>query len=114
MKRRDELRAPIVIHAAAEARDRVERPQQGARGKRAERDDHLRLDGVDLPEQKRLARTYEKGNGSPTGLFPRAPGGVAADARDAELAGEPQVFGELIAVHEQVRLARQGPAKAGL
>ena len=29
--------------------------QQRLRGKRAERDDHLRRDRVDLPEQERLA-----------------------------------------------------------
>src|SRR5262245_2519385 len=55
MERGNELRAAIVMHAAAQPRDRIERAQQRARGERAERDDHLRLDGVDLLEQERFA-----------------------------------------------------------
>src|SRR5579871_3077220 len=56
MERRHELRAAIVVHAAAQPRDRIQRPQQRARRERAERHDHLRLDDVDLLEEKRLAR----------------------------------------------------------
>ena len=44
------------MHAAAQPRDRHVGPQQRLRGELAERDDHLRLDRVDLPEQERLAR----------------------------------------------------------
>src|SRR5437879_2052630 len=56
MERRDQLRAAVVVQAAAEARDRIERAQQRLRRELAERDDDLRLDDVDLLEQKRLAR----------------------------------------------------------
>ena len=56
MKRRNQLRAAVVVNAAAQARDRIERAQQRLRRELAERDDHLRLDGVDLPEQEWLAR----------------------------------------------------------
>src|SRR6266436_4799490 len=58
MEGRDQLRAAVVVHAAAEARDRIERAQQRLRRELAERDDDLRLDDVDLPEQKRLARVH--------------------------------------------------------
>ena len=52
---RNQLRAAVVEDAAAQARDRIVRPQQRLRRELAERDDHLRLDDVDLPEQERLA-----------------------------------------------------------
>ena len=55
MERRDQLRAAVVEHAAAEPRNRIERPQQRLRAELAERDDDFRLDDVDLPEEERLA-----------------------------------------------------------
>ena len=55
MEGRDQLRAAVVEHAAAQPRDRLVGPQQRLRRELAERDDHLRLDDVDLPEQERLA-----------------------------------------------------------
>ena len=55
MKRRDQLRAAVLEHAASKPRNRIERPQQRLRAELAERDDHLRLDDVDLPEEERLA-----------------------------------------------------------
>src|SRR3954466_12021570 len=56
MKRRNQLCAAIVVHPSAQTRDRVERAQERPRGERAERDDYLRLDDVDLLEQEGLAR----------------------------------------------------------
>ena len=57
MKRRNQLRAAVVeARGRAAARsDRASCSSVCAR-ERAERDDHLRLDDVDLPEQERLAR----------------------------------------------------------
>ena len=55
MIRRHQDRVAVLELAAAQPRDRVGRPQQALRGELAERDDHLRLDRVDLPEQERLA-----------------------------------------------------------
>src|SRR5262249_56211456 len=55
MKRRHQFRAAVVEHAPAQPRDRIERAQQRLRAELAERDDHLRLDDVDLLEQERLA-----------------------------------------------------------
>src|SRR5262245_15268691 len=56
VKRRNQLGAAEVVDAAAQPRNRVERAEQRLRAELAERDDHLRFDDVDLPEQKRLAR----------------------------------------------------------
>src|SRR5437773_9504556 len=55
MKSRDQFRAAVLVHAATQARDWIERAEERARGELAERDDHLRLDDFDLPEQERLA-----------------------------------------------------------
>ena len=55
MERRNQLRAAIVVHAAAQPRDRIERAQQRSRSERAQRHDDLRFDDVDLLEQERLA-----------------------------------------------------------
>src|SRR4051812_9990843 len=55
VKGRNQLGAAIVVHAAAQPRDRIERPQQRARREGAQRDDHFRLDDIDLLEQERLA-----------------------------------------------------------
>src|SRR5215467_4606608 len=55
MERRDELRPAILEHPPTEARNRVERTQQCLRAELTERDDDLRLDDVDLLEEKRLA-----------------------------------------------------------
>ena len=52
----NQLRAAVVVDAAAQPRDRIERPQQRPCREGTERDDHLRLDDVDLLKQKRLAR----------------------------------------------------------
>jgi hypothetical protein len=38
------------------------------------------------------------------GFLTRPPGRVAADARDTDLGGESEMFRQLIAVHQQVRL----------
>ena len=56
MERGDQLGAAVVVDAAAQAGNRIERAQQRLRREFAERHDHLGLDEVDLPEQKRLAR----------------------------------------------------------
>src|SRR5262245_56876547 len=55
MKRRNQFRAAEVVHAAAQPRDGIERAQQCLCRELAERDDHLRLHDLDLPEEKRLA-----------------------------------------------------------
>ena len=55
VERRDQLRAAVVVDAAAQAGDRVLGLEQRLGRERAERDDDLRLDGIDLLEQERLA-----------------------------------------------------------
>src|SRR5262252_11209632 len=56
MKRGNQLGAAVVVGSAAKSRNRIERPEQRARGKRAEGDDHLWPDDINLLKEKRLAR----------------------------------------------------------
>ena len=55
MERGDQLRAAIVVDPPAQAGDRIFVCSSVLRGERAERDDDLRLDRRNLPEEERLA-----------------------------------------------------------
>ncbi len=54
MVRRNQDCVAVLEFAAAQPRDRIGRAQQTLRGELAERDDHLGLDGINLPEQELL------------------------------------------------------------
>ena len=56
MKCRNQLRAAVIEDAASKPRNRIERSQQRLSAELAQRDNHFRLDDVDLLKQKRLAR----------------------------------------------------------
>src|SRR5262245_4342208 len=56
MERGNQLRAAVVVYAAAQARNGIERPQQRLRTELPQRYDYLGLDDVDLLEQERFAR----------------------------------------------------------
>src|SRR5260370_8289021 len=56
MEGRNQLRATKREHAPTQLRNGIEGPQQRLRPELSERDDDLRLDRIDLPEEKRLAR----------------------------------------------------------
>src|SRR5215204_4835997 len=55
MERGNQVRAAILVDAAAHPRDRILALQQRARGEGAERDDDLRLHRRNLMEEERLA-----------------------------------------------------------
>src|SRR5262245_23550390 len=52
----NELGAAEIVDAPAQTRNRVERPQQRLRPELSQRDNHPRLDDIDLLKQKRFAR----------------------------------------------------------
>src|SRR4051812_19251906 len=56
MECRDELRAAVIEHAAAQPRNRRVGLEERPRGERAKRDDNLRLDRRELAKQEWLAR----------------------------------------------------------
>src|SRR5688572_9468184 len=70
MECRYELRAAVFVDTTAQPRDRFTRPEKRLSRKRAQRDDHLRLDDVDLPEEERLALFHFVGFG--VAIFRRA------------------------------------------
>ena len=68
MERGDQLRAAVLEHAAAQARDRRVAPQERLRTELPERDDHRGLDRIDLPELARIV--YFRPDTMPPGLQP--------------------------------------------
>ncbi len=55
MERRHQERAPVLVEPSPQRGDRRLAPQERPRREGAERDDHLRADDLDLPEQESLA-----------------------------------------------------------